>query len=171
MRATFLCSALLLSACAHPPRPALPLGVEAFASASALTIRFPRATDSLGWPVTAPLRGHAWTFGDPAGQHVASFGIDGGDPNAARATGSLERVVRHSTLRSCAPPPWHPFMVCARDLEGRARVDNGAVVLVISDTAFLRRLLRDRPVKFWRSVAVNGERRAFDSVTVSYPSL
>lgn len=167
MRATFLCSALLLSVCAHP-QPSLPLGVEALASARALTIRFPPATDSLGWPVTAPLRGHAWTFGDAAGQHVASFGIDGGDPNAGRATGSLERVVRHSTLRSCNPPPWHPFMVCARDLEGRARVDNGVVVLVISDTAFLRRLLRDRPARFWRSVAVNGIRQAFDSVTVRY---
>jgi hypothetical protein len=170
MRVTFLCSALLLSACAHQPQPILPLGVEALASASALTIRFPRATDSLGWPVTAPLRGHAWTFGDAAGQHVASFGIDGGDPNAGRATGSLERVVRHSTLRSCDPPPWHPFMVCARSLAGRALVDNGAVVLVVSDTAFLRRLLRDRPARFWRSVSVNGTRQAFDSVAVSYPS-
>lgn len=145
--------------------------MDALATASALTIRFPRVTNSLGWPLTASLRGHAWTFGDAAGQHVASFGIDGGDPNAGRATGSLERVVRYSTLRSCDPPPWHPFMVCARDLEGQARVDNDAVVLVISDTTFLRRLLRDRPPKFWRSVAVNGERQAFDSVTVRYPSL
>jgi len=171
MRAKLFCSALLLFACARNPQPSLPVGVEALVSASALTVRFPRATDSLGWPLTAPLRGHAWTFGDATGQHVASFGIDGGDPNAGRATGSLERVVRHSALRSCDPPPWHPFMVCARDLEGHAHVNNGAVVLVISDTAFLRRLLRDRPVKFWRSVAVNGERQAYDSVAVKYPSL
>jgi hypothetical protein len=112
----------------------------------------------------------AWTFSDAAGQHAASFGIDGGDPNAGRATGSLERVVRQSTLRSCAPPPWHPFMVCARSLQGRAFVDGGAIVLVISDTAFLRPLLRDRPPKFWRSVSIHGERRAFDSVVVTYPS-
>ena len=168
MRTTLVCITLLMVACAYHRTPAPPLGVEALASATALTIRFPPASDSLGWSVTARFQGHAWTFGDATGKHVASFGIDGGDPNASRATGSLERVVRFSTLRSCDPPPWHPAMVCARDLEGRAHVDNGIVVLVIHDTAFLHSLLRDHPDKFWRSVDVNGKRSILDTITVRY---
>ena len=150
----------------------LPPGADALVTRRQVTVAFPAE-----WPVREPtdstrsdLRGsYNWKFrvAGPTGFIVIlSLGHDTA-PTSAQLR-SLKAAMRGASLRMCELPGG-VMADCRRGVDGNGHVMAGErVVMVVRDTALVRRLLRERPSYLWRSVQWPDTVMLLDSVPITY---
>lgn len=108
-----------------------------------------------------------WRFGSESNRIMGSLYLEVDSARQIVSTASLQRLIDASRLRACQPPRGHA-LICARSLGGRGHAAGGRVTLVITDTAMLGAMLRDRPTRVWRAVFRPDRPFFIDTVTVRY---
>lgn len=112
--------------------------------------------DRIEFLLPRPVENDQFTIKDARGHHIWRIVIDDRSDvsfvlaaDTAMSNHDLRAVLQASRLRSCAQPGVLSALECTAPLTGQVTLKQTKISLLITDTAFVERIRRIRPVFFW----------------------